>query len=215
METNDEQLTVEQASVKIAEAQALKAKIQADLSEQERTAQEHRENSRKLNFGQTFLAGIGQSGIRFHADPEDLEKVFPLTGFTLRSSADGRQIQALDEDGRDVGLVRAFEKVALKYPNFVKDDTASHLKPRDAQGAYKTLAKSDFKTYAAKAEYIRNEGIEKWEAMPLYSTRGIETNVDKIDAEDWKRMPSAQKSQLISEYGQDIVSQILSRRRKS
>ena len=215
IDTHEEDRTPEQIQLEIARLQSEKAASEAKSAEQHRVAQESRENIRQANYGQTYLAEMGRSGIRFHCeDITDFEKLVTLTGCTLRSSADGRTLQGLDSDGRDIGATKVFERVALKFPFVVKDDSAAHLKPRDPNGAFKTLSKSDFKTTQAKAAYIRSAegGLEKWEALPLRSTLGIEQDVDKITAKDWSRMTLAQRSSLIEAHGSAIVSQVLARR---
>jgi hypothetical protein len=213
IDTHEEDRTPEQIQLEIARLQSEKAASEVHLAEQERVARETRESTREIHYNQQFKAEMGKSGIRFEVDDvAELAKLITHTGCTLRSSADGQIIQALDSDGQEIPATKVFEKLALKYPFIVKDDTAAHLRPRDARGAFKSLSKQDFHTTASKVEYIKTFGLDAWEKLGLRSTLGIEQDVDKITAKDWSRMTLAQRSSLIEAHGSAIVSQVLARR---
>jgi hypothetical protein len=206
------EVTPEQRDLEIARLQAEKAADEARLADQQKESERQREERRALNFSQTWKAEIGRAGIVWFPSQEELESLIPLTGYALRSSADGRMIQALDENGKEIPVAKVLEKLALKYPNMVRDGTANHLKPRESTGEFRSLSKADFKTLAAKATFVRESGLDVWERMPLHPKKGPNNNIDEMTASDWRKLNLTQKSQIVSEYGEYAVQEILRRR---
>src|SRR5437764_8633368 len=95
----EKQLTPEETQLEIARLQQQKAEAEARRAAEEAESQRQREERRAMNYEQSWAACIGSSGILWHPEPDELEKLLSVVGVTLRSSRDGRTVQALDKDG--------------------------------------------------------------------------------------------------------------------
>jgi hypothetical protein len=217
MSSNNEEkeLTAEDRDAEIARLQAEKSAAATALAEQEKIAKQHREEFKQRNAAQSFLAEIGRSGISWHIDPDDLRKLVDRV-CVIRTSEDGKQLQALDkETGEDIGIRKALERTAIKHQHVVKDNTASHLLPQRADdGTYRPLSRQDLTTWGQKSAFIDEHGLQAYSELGAKSQRGITSDIDRMTAEDVGRMSRAQRSDLVKKYGSEIYSQILSRRRK-
>jgi hypothetical protein len=213
---NEEQpKTAEERELLIEQLKTEQAKYAADRAQDEAEKERLRESGRITNFAQTLKSEIGRSGIVFEGEQDELERLIPRTGCTLRSSADGRMIQALDEAGKEVPISKVMEKLAVKFPFMVKDGTADHLLPkRDSKGKFSgeaSLSKQDFKTTASKSLAIKERGLSWWESLPLHPTLGSSNDVNKLGRSDWSKLNVTQRSGLIAQYGSEIVQEIISR----
>jgi hypothetical protein len=217
MDSKEEKtLSVAEADEQLKAAKEDRAKAQAAEQQAEADAKRQREEFKQINSEQSFLAEMGRSGISWNIEPEELRQLIGLV-CVLRSSEDGRQLQALDKTtGEDIGVRKALELLAVKHhQTLVKDNTASHLLPQRADdGTYRPLSREDMKTWGQKSAFINEHGLQAYSELGAKSQRGITSDIYRMTAEDVNRMSRAQRSDLVKKYGSEIYSQILSRRRK-
>lgn len=209
-ESTEESLSVEQAQVKIAEYQAIKATAEAEREKEAAERRRHEAEIRESNTAETFRLSIGKTGIKFHMEPSELRTVLGVAGFTLTPSNTGDSIRVLDADGEQIALETALEKIAVAKPYLVHSG-ADHLRPRDENGTFAQLSKEDFgNNLAAKSRWISEHGIEAWTALPAKRTPRVQES--ELTAALYSRLPLSEKSKLASELGEAGISAILRRR---
>ena len=206
----NEELTPEQAQVEIAKLQTQKAEAEAKRAAIEERQREDQELLRQTNASETFRAALGSTGIKFHVEEEDLQKVLKAMDYTLTPSNFGDSFRVLDSNNKQIPLEKALENLALAHPNLIQSG-GDHLRPRTESGAFAELCRDDFgSNYAAKARWIREHSLQEWEAMPQHRT--AKAPASQMNPREYSQLSIREKSKLISEIGEQGISQILARR---
>jgi hypothetical protein len=215
--SNDEEtVSVAEAEEQFKAAKAEREKAVAAVQQSEAEAKRQLDEYRETNASQEFLSQMGRTGISWNVSPDELRQLIGLV-CVLRSSEDGKQLQALDkETGQDIGVRKALELLATKHHHtLVKGNTASHLLPQRADdGTYRPLSREDLKTWGQRSAFIFEHGLTAYENLGAKSTRGITTDIDRMTAHDVARMSLKQRAELVGRVGAEIYSMILSKKGK-
>ena len=208
VETNEHELTPEQAAQNLRAAQESKARVDEELAQAEEKLQQAAAERRELNSAKAFREAVRTTGIKFQF--EDLNELKTVLGseYDVATSNDGTFFKVTDADGRVLAIEKALEELSVKLPYIVKSG-AEHLRPRSENGTFTDVVRDDFTSYAAKARWIGEHSLAEWEAMPQH--RAPTVTAAKMTRSQYNSLTRAEKSRLLSEVGETGLQTILGR----
>jgi hypothetical protein len=183
--TNEHELTPDQAAQNLRAAQESKSRIDAQFAAEEEKVQQAIAERREINSAKAFKEAVRSTGINFFFD--DISE--------LRTKV--------------ITVEKALEELATSSPYLVKSG-AEHLNVRAANGTFANVVRDDFTSYAAKSRWIKEHSLAEWEAMPQHRTPKV--TAAAMTRSQYNTLSRAEKSRLLDEVGETGLTAILSRK---
>ena len=207
--TNEHELTPDQAAQNLRAAQESKSRIDAQFAAEEEKVQQAIAERWEINSAKAFKEAVRSTGINFFFDDISELRTVLGTKYDLETSNDGTFFKVTDAQGKVITVEKALEELATSSPYLVKSG-AEHLNVRAANGTFANVVRDDFTSYAAKSRWIKEHSLAEWEAMPQHRTPKV--TAAAMTRSQYNTLSRAEKSRLLDEVGETGLTAILSRK---
>jgi hypothetical protein len=198
----EEKLTGEQ----MLELEKLRAQRVAD----EKVIEELKARDRDNNVKHTISKSIRESGIKSHfADDELFTLLSKQDGVEINVSGDGREL-IVEKNGKRIEFRELVEQHAVKNQHMYDGRTIRSL--IESNNAAAITSKEDLKTTEEKVAWIQKHGADAYERLGMFKVPSLDAS--KLTASDWKNLTIAQKTKVVEQHGENVVSKILRRTEK-
>lgn len=182
------------------------ARLRAETAAHQKRTAELEAQNRDLVMHDTVSKSIASSGIKSHLPDRDLYKLISTQeGVTITPSGDGTQLHC-ERNGEKVEFKQLVEDFAVKNQHMFDGRTLRHL----IDNTDAVTSKEDLKTTEDKIRWIAKHGALAYERLGQFRVPSLDAS--KLTASDWSHMTIAQKTQVIAQHGETIVSKILRRK---
>lgn len=172
----------------------------------EKIIEELRAKDRDNNVKDTYTKAIESTGLRSHLPEADLIRLLNKQDDVVISySGDGKEI-ICEVKGQRVEFGGFLETFALANKTLFDGRSLRYLVEK---GSDAIVAQDDLDR-EQKMQYISRHGLAKLEALPVH--RPATTDISKMNGSDWQKLSIAQKTTIVGQHGENIVSQILRRK---
>jgi len=193
---------------KLTPAQELELeKLRAQRVADQKTIEELKAKDRDHNVKHTISKSIRDSGIKSHfPDAELFTLLSKEEGVEINVSGDGREL-IVEKNGKRIEFRELIEQHAVKNQHMYDGRTIRSL--IDSNNDAAITSKEDLKTDAEKIAWIGKHGADAYERLGRFKVPSLDAS--KLTASDWKNLTIQQKTKVVEQHGENIVSKILRR----